>query len=213
MKNKYEDKARVCLTVYFGKLLSEVNRLRDDVDSIHLVNDSIRYTDTEIPFVYILSNCAVNFEIEELPDWEFRIETTLGQNTNSESIQGMIYAKIKDDRKFNEIFPFDYILSEAWIIAKKDDELFISIGSAPKFINFALSEPELAYCRDYFGWDYNFEYHPKEEAKTKYNEIKQSGDIKVKKMKPEYCEQDRNFFRLMHNIFEEIRSADDGSKT
>ena len=35
-------------------------------------------------------------------------------------------------------------------------------------IKFIYEEPELAFCRAYYGWDYNLEYHSKRTAKKKY---------------------------------------------
>lgn len=35
-------------------------------------------------------------------------------------------------------------------------------------INFIHNEPDLAFCRDYCGWDYNTEYHTREEAHTRF---------------------------------------------
>ena len=41
-----------------------------------------------------------------------------------------------------------------------------------KVIDFILTEPELAFCRDRYHWDYNFEYHSRAEAIEKFFEYK-----------------------------------------
>ena len=41
-----------------------------------------------------------------------------------------------------------------------------SVFAAEEMLEFIHNEPDLAFCRAYCGWDYNREYHTREEATT-----------------------------------------------
>ena len=47
-----------------------------------------------------------------------------------------------------------------------------------------IEEPELAFCRDYHGWDYNYEYHSRAEAKKEFEKWQKENDVK-ERMTPE----------------------------
>lgn len=51
-------------------------------------------------------------------------------------------------------------------------EEYCDCYDAANLIKFIVNEPYLAFCRDYHVWDYNVEYHTREEAKAEYDKYR-----------------------------------------
>ena len=61
------------------------------------------------------------------------------------------------------------------------EDIDVSAQSIAEMINFIIKEPHLAFCRDYYDWDYNTEFHSREEAEQKFNEwkMKHDNDLRI----------------------------------
>lgn len=143
-----------------------------------------KYSVPKVDFFMEDSNCSkdyfyLRFRIEQGPEWMFGIEgfkksvdkTYIDFNFRFwgqywDVVDKFRYsrAKYRDEstlRIFTQKDPeYDYVEEE------------ISIGgiySICKIIDFIIKEPEMAFCRDYYGWDYNLELHTKRSAINQYN--------------------------------------------
>ena len=120
------------------------------------------------------SNSIVNFRVAEAPGWLFgiwyRIEEELVQADRIiYSCHYDVFAqyeqfidKFKPSRSTLSLRDLIYDVTPDYVF--KDSSF--AYNAANMFI-FIIKEPALAFCRDQFDWNYNEEYHTREEAEAK----------------------------------------------
>ena len=140
------------------------------------------------------TNSIVHFRVEECPGWLFGIWWTIPDKKVKEpaSYQGTVFTQYEEN-----IDKFKPSGSElvANITAHPDAaEPYCSTWEARKMIDFIIKEPYLAFCRDYYSWNYNYEYHTREEAKEQYDKWREWKNIKDAKTR-EWDEKILDFVR------------------
>ena len=148
------------------------------------IESPIHFEDVEYLDGYFIfgsgTNSVVHFHIKECPGWKFAIWWDVPDEDNPEKsrIKGTFFAQYEETiDKFKPSYSEFTDEFECWF--DKDDSVCHSY-SAYKQIDFIRKEPYLAFCRDYSCWDYNEEFHSREEAKEKYDEFRTWKDNKLK---------------------------------
>lgn len=113
------------------------------------------------------TNSVVHYSLEECPGWRFGLwfgEPDLEHNI----ISARWFAQYEDT--IDKFKPSASTFCES-ICLYGDEERERNLDwRVDAQINFIRNEPDLAFCRDYCGWDYNTEYHTREEAHDRFLE-------------------------------------------
>jgi len=165
----YADKLKESTDLFFRF----VNDCLRDENSVHF--EDVEYLDGYFLFAFG-SNSVIHFHIKECPGWKFGIWWQIpdGSNPKQRYINGEFFAQYEEN-----IDKFKPSRSEicAQITARPwNEEAERSCRDAVSCITFIRDEPYLAFCRDYWGWDYNTEYHTREEAKSEFDDWKRDKD-------------------------------------
>lgn len=163
-KRGYADKFKRCAELFF----EEVN---DDVlpNEPKFQFEDIEYLDGYFIFSHG-TNSVVHFHIKECPGWKFGIwwEMPNEKESDGKRIKGECFAQYE-----NEIDKFKPCTSEirATISVIFDNpEPIGCFYKALRMLQFIRDEPYLAFCRHLYAWNYNEEYHTREEAEREYKE-------------------------------------------
>ena len=171
-KAGFADKFKACTEQFLKGINEEIN----------FVDDPVHFEDIEYLDGYFIfgtgTNSVIHFHIKECPGWLFGIWWSAPDEDKPEQkyITGEFFAQFEE-----AIDKFKPSNSEICItITAVPDSDTDSFWSAAKLINFIKNEPYLAFCRDYCFWDYNEEFHTREEAKAKYDAFREYKDNKEK---------------------------------
>ena len=112
------------------------------------------------------TNSVVEFKIKENPEWLFGIWYSIKED---ELYQGLPLIKVQMFAQYEEEIdkfkPSASVFCDSFCTNGKLEDLDAGIcWDFARQIIFIIKEPALAYCRDVFYWDYNLEYHTREEA-------------------------------------------------
>lgn len=119
------------------------------------------------------TNSIFHFTVKECPGWSFGIwweEPT----DDVHGVMGEWFAQFTET--IDKFKPSASVIAGRVHISDKyglDYDLLNNV----KFIR---DEPDLAFCRDYFCWDLNTEYHSREEAQKRYKLYVTQRDLKAK---------------------------------
>ena len=142
-------------------------------------NAPIHFSDIEYLSGYYIfghgTNSVAHFHIDECPGWKFGIWWNVPKEGQS-FITGIFFTQFEEAiDKFKPsasqicrnitIYPDECCRYQIPYVLPASEEI--------KFIR---DEPYLAFCRDYYWWDYNKEYHTQEEAKSEYQKYRESKD-------------------------------------
>lgn len=170
-----------------------------------------RYSVPKIDF-FIEGNCLskdyfyLKFRIEQRPEWMFCIEG-LKKSVEKTYIDFNFrfwgqYWDVVDKFKYSWAKYRDESILR--IFTEENTEFnceeIISIGGIYdicKIIDFIIKEPEMAFCRDYYGWDYNLELHTKRSAINQYNKWRK--EFMAKNSAKEICR-----VKLLHFIKNDV---------
>lgn len=159
----------------FELFCDSVNR---ELDEITLHFENIEYLDGYF-FFAMGTNSVVHFHIRECPGWLFGVWWKVPNKSKKEKtvsdISGEFFAQFEET--VDKFKPSRSTLCET-IKAhlEEKNKLQCTCWKAAKIINFIMTEPHLAFCRDYYEWDYYIEYHTREEAEEKYLKYCESRD-------------------------------------
>ena len=151
-----------------------------NIFSMAFKKDGFRFTDIEFLDGYFLfgmgTNSVVHFHIDECPGWKFGIWWEMPEKDNSDLICGQFFAQYEETiDKFKP--SHSQLHARLFVNAKLDDA---DTWESKKIVEFIKNEPHLAFCRDYHYWDYNHEYHTREEAERVFAEYVTKRDNKNK---------------------------------
>lgn len=176
-----EIKSKKNLNITLQKVQEEFIR---QVNNEFCLSYKDRYSVPKVDFFMEDSNCLskdyfyIRFRIEQRPEWMFCIEG-LKKSVEKTYIDFNFrfwgqYWDVVDKFKYSWAKYRDESILR--IFTEEDTEFnceeIISIGGIYdicKIIDFIIKEPEMAFCRDYYGWDYNLELHTKRSAINQYN--------------------------------------------
>lgn len=149
------------------------------IDEIHIKD--IKYLDGYYIFP-MGTNAVIHFKIEECPGWLFGIwwrePELVDKKSKSYKLIGNFFAQYED---IIDKFKPSYSTVKADIVAtvckkSKDSESnqwhISELDDVSDQIRFILKEPALAFCRDYYHWNYNTQYHDRRTAKKKFESWK-----------------------------------------
>ena len=170
-----------------------------------------RYSVPKIDFFMEDEHCSndyfyLRFRIEQRPEWMFGIEG-LKKSVEKTYIDFNFrfwgqYWDVVDKFRYSRAKYRDE--STLRIFTEEDTEFnceeIISIGGIYdicKIIDFIIKEPEMAFCRDYYGWDYNLELHTKRSAINQYNKWRK--EFMAENSAKEICR-----VKLLHFIKDEV---------
>lgn len=111
------------------------------------------------------TNSVVHYTLEECPGWLFGVWFSIPDKDHN-------YVSAEWFGQFEETI--DKFKPSASVIAKNirfygNKECDTSLDwEVEQQLNFIHNEPDLAFCRDYCLWDYNAEYHTREEAHDEF---------------------------------------------
>ena len=173
-KAGYAEKLKVCAELFF-QMINEEYTLKDS--PVHF-ND-IQFLDGHFIFGSG-TNTVVHFRIDECPGWLFGIWWTIpdGSNSNQKYISGEFFAQYEET--VDKFKPSRSAICSTITLIPDGDCQNYSCYTAAKMISFIRDEPYLAFCRDYCDWNYNEEYHTRDEAKAVYDKYRVRKDNKVK---------------------------------
>lgn len=159
----YADDFKNCAEVFFEKVNEEYDM---EENPVHF--EDIDYLDGYFLFGHG-TNSVVHFHIKECPGWLFGIWWSMPDNKNKEKryIDGEIFAQYEET--IDKFKPSRSEIRSKISVFPNKEYGYCDCYSAANMINFIRTEPYLAFCRDYNGWDYNEEYHTREEAKREYD--------------------------------------------
>lgn len=141
--------------------------------------EDLRYEDGYFIFAHG-SNAVVKFHITECPGWLFGIWWSVPDEETRVDIAFFTQFESTID-KFK---PSASMFCEEQVYATlKDSKIseFYSFYHFAKLIKYIHEVPALAFCRDYFYYDYNKEYLPLEVAEARFKETleKQNKEIEI----------------------------------
>ena len=137
----------------------------------------LRFHFTDISFrdgYYIFgfgTNSVVHFHVAECPGWLFGIWwSTPDEDDVNKYITGEIFAQYEET--LDKFKPSRSPFRETIRVSKGEKGEYTECFTllAEQIFEFIHKEPYLAFCRDFCFWDYNREFHSREEAAAKYIE-------------------------------------------
>lgn len=137
------------------------------------ISEDISFTDIEYSDGYFFfatgSNTVIQFHIPECPGWLFGI----WWNCKGDNIKGQLFAQYEAniDKFKPSASPLCQEIQVLWNETSGTSST-ITAYEAAWMIQYIIKEPYLAFCRDYYFWDYNREYHTREEAKAAFDQWK-----------------------------------------
>lgn len=149
-----------------------------DVNGIFsLFHDNpVHFTDVEYLDGYFVfgrgTNTVIHFHVDECPGWLFAIWWDIPDNSEelADTIHGQFFTQYEETidkfKPSRSVICYDIVARFSGVHKSCD------CYKAHDVIKFIQTEPALAFCRDYCGWDYNAEYHTKEEAEQQFTEYK-----------------------------------------
>lgn len=137
----------------------------------------IEYLDGYFIFGYG-TNSVVHFHIDECPSWKFGIWWNAPEDTKKKYVTGDFFAQFEET--IDKFKPSASVISTTFNVVPESQANEYTAYEAYSIISFIHNEPYLAFCRDYMYWDYNTEYHSREEAKAAYDDYRQREDKEVR---------------------------------
>ena len=170
--------------------------------------EDITYLDGYFIFGYG-TNSVVHFHIKECPGWLFGIWWTLpDKKSGKKYVSGELFTQYEEN--IDKFKPSRSDILTTINAYPDDEEPSCYVWDAVEMIKFVREEPYLAFCRDYCGWNYNRQYHTREEAKAKYDEWREWSDNK-KRLSAELDKKVLDFVReKIVPLFNECKIVDLG---
>ena len=114
-------------------------------------------------------NSVVHFHIDECPGWLFGLWWDTPEDGDTvTTVKGQCFAQYEEI--LDKFKPSRSVVRESVEVhLYKNGEPSIDAYYACRIAEFIQTEPYLAFCRDYHMWNYNHEYHTREEAKQEYD--------------------------------------------
>ena len=142
------------------------------------INDKVEdftFTDIEYFDGYFIfgtgTNSIVHFRVKECPGWKFGV--WWDEPEEDDRISGSFFAQFEET--IDKFKPSHSTITETFTIYDMTPDKY-DTHEIREILNFIKNEPELAFCRDYCGYDYNKMYLSREEAKEKYDDYRTRKD-------------------------------------
>lgn len=113
------------------------------------------------------TNSVIHFRVKECPGWRFGIWWDKPDERGA--VHGDLFAQYEEI--IDKFKPAQSSICKRLLASKTGGKYEIwDAYSMRDIFDFIRKEPHLAFCRDYLHWDYNLEYHTREEAEKEFNE-------------------------------------------
>ena len=143
-------------------------------------DSSLSFTDVEYLDGYFIfgtgTNSVIHFHIKECPGWKFGIWWNVPEDISDGSklfIKGEFFAQFEE--AIDKFKPSASNIHETFSI-QSEGKNYLDVLDVRKDIEFIRDEPYLAFCRDYWYYDYNQTYLSREEAKQRYDDWREERD-------------------------------------
>ena len=171
----YADVFKECTESFFAALNDDLWGDWGDTKEVHA--EDVKYMDGYFIFGHG-TNSVVHFHIKECPGWLFGVWWDIPES-GKKYISGTFFTQFEET--IDKFKPSASMFCEnIHVSINSDGGLVITPLSERRIIDFIIKEPNLAFCRDYCYWDYNREYHTREEAATEYQEFRKKTDNEKK---------------------------------
>lgn len=148
------------------KLFELINLKNKNKDFPEITFEEIKYLSGY--FIWEFGkNSVVHFKIKEIPDWLFGI---WWDKPKGDILKGTLFTQYIDTI---DKFKPSYSEINSSICFNKNNYDEGCLENVVNLLKYMREEPMLAFCKDYLGWDYNLEYHTREEAEKKFIEYKE----------------------------------------
>lgn len=182
------------------------NSINDEVKSHNdwkykLKNPKFTFEDIEYLDGYFIfgygTNTVIHFHIKEIPGWKFAIwwdEPEDKSSTDEDQLSCSFFCQYESNIDKFKPSRSELCLSPAVMMKEEPYALCYQVAD---LLVFMVKEPELAFCRDYHGWNYNEEYHSRAEAKKEFNKYiaQRKKEIRIKN----YAEN--KMINAVHDLF------------
>lgn len=185
------------------KLFEAMNETLTDMEECPFTFEDVQYVSGYFIFEFG-DNKVVHFHVKEIPGWLFGIwwgEPVLEHDEDKELQIKVSYEMFAQYE--NNINKFKPAASNICITDNItfNGEWDLSISLIEKMI-FIHNEPELAFCEDCYGWNYEYKYHTRAEAKKEFKAY-----LKHQNLKETLLPQlDKNVYDVVAEILEELIS-------
>ena len=142
----------------------------------HFTFENVEYLDGYFIFAHG-TNAVVHFRINECPGWLFGIWWKEPSEEKPNHLQGDFFAQYEETIDKFKPSRSNFCEEICYNLNNDGDNWDFP---AYEIINFIHKEPYLAFCRDYHGWNYNTQFHSREEAEESYNKWREWHDNELK---------------------------------
>lgn len=119
------------------------------------------------------TNSVVHFKVKEAPGWLFGLWYRVKEETYDKKTRLVLhYELFAQYEQFIDKFKpsaSTFEVENGVYSYVPGAEFNVSVWDSVRMFKFIITEPALAFCRDIFYWDYNEEYHSREEAEEAMN--------------------------------------------
>lgn len=154
---------KACADAFFDSINEGL--LSEDAVEYHF--EDIQYLDGYFIFGFG-TNSVVHFHVRECPGWLFGIWWNKPDERGN--VSGEFFTQYEET--LDKFKPSRSHICKGFTVVKKDDGNYSNPSDLVirAQLDFIRKEPYLAFCRDYCCWDYNAEYHTREEAEERFRE-------------------------------------------
>lgn len=174
-KAGYADRLKEATELFF-KYVNELFEMFNE-DPVHFT--SIEYLDGYFVLGFG-TNTVIHFHVDECPGWKFGIWWDIPNDREdfAGTIHGQFFTQYEET--IDKFKPSRSAICHDVLVRLAEDNKSCDCYQAHDVIKFIHTEPALAFCRDYCGWNYNAEYHTREDAERQFDEYKKFAANKAK---------------------------------
>lgn len=183
------------------KLFEAMNETLTDMEECPFTFEDVEYVSGYFIFEFG-KNKVVHFHVKEIPGWLFGIwwgEPVLEHDEDKELQIKVSYEMFAQyEKNINKFKPtVSNICTREEITFNGEWDLSISLIEKMIFMH---NEPELAFCEDWCGWNYEYKYHTREEAKKVFKTY-----LKYQNLKETLLPQlDKNVYDVVAEILKDL---------
>lgn len=173
--------------VWCDRAADAIQTLCDELATYHAksVTDDKRIHVTDIEYLdgYFIfgmgTNSVVHFHVDECPGWKFGIWWNEPEKADeAEAFKCDVFAQYEET--IDKFKPTRSEFCEVEHIYLDTEPNEFGCFATAEMIDYIRKEPYLAFCRDYCYWNYNREYHSREEAQATFEEYRRKKENKDK---------------------------------
>jgi len=146
------------------------------------------------------SNSVMHFHVQECPGWRFGIWWKEPDESEQNYVTGDFFAQYEE---IIDKFKPSASSIECHFVVYEESDLDLRVEQELQFIR---NEPCLAFCRDYCYWDYNHEYHTREEAKAVFDKWVADTALE-KKVNAEYVQLNQQL--IIETVRKELQEGEE----